>query len=114
MISGLYLIRYALGLAALLALVGFKGYFTVEVHKALKLPPRNLFVLLSIKFTSVCMQASIEFLRTSDLKNSFKTRYFQLLTVVTYSVLAIFCLCFLHEATFNGEIPFNNTLGLQC
>ena len=58
------------------------------------------------------MQASIEFLRTSDLKNSFKTRYFQLLTVVTYSVLAIFCLRFLHEATFYGEIPFNNTLGL--
>ena len=75
LISGLYLIRYVLGLAALLALVGFKGYFTVEVHKALKLPPRNLFVLLSIKFTSVCMQASIEFLRTSDLKNSFKPRY---------------------------------------
>ena len=49
LISGLYLIRYALGLAALLALVGFKGYFTVEFHKALKLQPRNLLILLSIK-----------------------------------------------------------------
>ena len=41
LISGLYLIRYVLGLAALLAFAGFKGYFTVEFHKALKLQPRN-------------------------------------------------------------------------
>ena len=69
LISGLYLIRYVLGLAA-----GFKGYFTVEFHKALKLQPRNLLILLSMK-TSVCIQTLIEFLRTSDLKNSFKPRY---------------------------------------
>ena len=74
LISGLYLIRYVLGLAALLAFAGFKGYFTVEFHKALKLQPRNLLILLSMK-TSVCIQTLIEFLRTSDLKNSFKPRY---------------------------------------
>ena len=71
---------YVLGLAALLALVGFKGYFTVEFHRLWNCSQEICsYFFQSIHGTRqfVCRKrVSIEFLRPSDLKNSFKTRYF--------------------------------------
>ena len=60
LISGLC-ISYALGLATLFAHIGFKGYFTIELHKTLTLQPRKFLIIFSIKilygtYTSFCLR----------------------------------------------------------